>query len=209
MVKAVRIFAEGGGDGKNSKLQFRHGLNKFFNELTTVARDKRIRWDLIACGSRNNAYSDFVNDELHQDPDAAVILLVDSEGPVSERCTPRQHLQQRDPWDMKRCDDNQCHLMVEMMEAWFIADLEALARFYGNDFNRKQIPANPNVEEIPKDVLEKSLRAATRQTKKGVYHKGKHSHEILKRIDPDLVCKRAPHCKRLFNVLTRAIETSA
>lgn len=205
MVKAVRIYAEGGGDGKNSKLQFRYGLNEFFKEIKKIARDKRIRWDLIACGSRNDAYSDFINDASVADPDVAVILLVDSEGPVSERCTPRQHLRQRDPWDMKRCDDDQCHLMVQMMEAWFLADVDALERYYGANFNRNAIPRRNDVEEVPKQEVEQALKAATRQVQKGSYHKGQHSHEILKLISPIKVRKRAEHCKTLFKALTKGM----
>ncbi|MGO9571559.1 MAG: hypothetical protein ACLP5H_28885 [Desulfomonilaceae bacterium] len=72
MVKAVRIYVEGGGDGKNRKLHFRNGLNAFFKEPVSIARTNRIRWDLVACGSRNDTHNDFINDNLLDDPDAAV-----------------------------------------------------------------------------------------------------------------------------------------
>jgi hypothetical protein len=44
--------------------------------------------------------------------------------------------------------------MVQAMEAWFLADREALAEFYGNGFSAQNLPGSPtNIEAIPKDDL--------------------------------------------------------
>jgi hypothetical protein len=201
MVKAVRIYVEGGGDGKNSKLHFRIALNAFFKQPVSIARTKRIRWDVAACGSRNDTHNGFSNDNLLDDPDAAVVMLVDSEGPVTDGHTPKQHLQRRDNWDLRQRHDDQCHLMVEMMEAWFLADVDALADYYGANFSRTSIPRRDNVEQIQKQDVTLALERATRHVQKGSYHKGQHSHELLKLISPDKVRKRASHCDKLFEVL--------
>jgi hypothetical protein len=207
VVSEIRLYVEGGGKGSD-KRRFREGFRAFFKKIDGLAGEKRIQVRIISCGARTEAHSDFLRAiETHHD--ALNILLVDSEQPVDHKLNPKEHLRSVDKWSLPNCSADTCHLMVQAMEAWFIADIQALVGFYGQDFNRNSIPAHQNVEAIPKATLEDSLRSATKKTKKGAYHKGKHSHEILKRIDPDLVCKRAPHCEKLFDVLTKAIETSA
>lgn len=57
--------------------------------------------------------------------------------------------------------------MVQAMEAWFIADVETLKKFYGNGFKENSLPKTSNVEIITKDSLEPSLKNATRNTTKG------------------------------------------
>ena len=65
-------------------------------------------------------------------------LLVDSEGEVDEKETPKTYLQKISAkFDFKNVEENQCHLMAQMMESWFLADKEKLAEFYGQGFNRK------------------------------------------------------------------------
>jgi len=43
--------------------------------------------------------------------------------------------------------------MVELMEAWFHADKDALEGYYKGGFRKDALKANPNVEEIPKQDL--------------------------------------------------------
>ncbi|MDF0552275.1 DUF4276 family protein [Kamptonema sp. UHCC 0994] len=170
MVKEIRIYIEGGGDSEETKTLLRQGFSSFFNPIIKIVRSKKIGWKIIMCGSRNNAFRDFKN-ALEDHPDAFIILLVDSEAAIKKQ-TPWEHLKSRDNWDAPGVDDTHCHLMVQAMEAWFIADVEALKKFYGQGFKENSIPKNLNVETIDKDSLEPSLKAATRDTKsKGEYHK--------------------------------------
>ncbi|MBD2480500.1 DUF4276 family protein [Planktothrix sp. FACHB-1365] len=86
------------------------------------------------------------------------------------------------------------------MESWLIADIDTLAKYYGQGFNKTAIPRNNNVEKIPKAAIESALRRATQQTRtKGEYHKINHGPEILARIDVSIVRKKAPYCDRLFH----------
>jgi len=93
--------------------------------------------------------------------------------------------------------------MVQIMEAWFLADADALEKYYGRDFNKKVLKSNPNVEDIPKRDVLQCLAEATRKTQKETYHKTKHAPHILERIDPAKVRKAAPGCERLFLALQR------
>jgi len=204
MVDEIRIYVEGGGDKKDTKSRVRQGFSGFLKDLVALAREKRIRWSIIACGPRNSTFDDFQT-ALRTHLQAFNVLLVDSESSVN--AGPRQHLQDRDGWDLSNVVDEQCHLMVQVVEAWFVADLSALERFYGENFNSNPIPKNPNVEQIDKNTLHSSLKAATWKTKKGEYHKIKHGPELLKQLDVSKVRNAAPHCDRLFITLKRKMET--
>jgi hypothetical protein len=191
-------------DSKNTKGLLRQGFSNFFNPIKEIVRSKKIGWEIVICGSRNNAFRDFKN-ALESHPDAFIILLVDSEGSVKQ--TPWEHLKSRDNWDAPGVDDTHCHLMVQAMEAWFIADIETLKKFYGRGFRENSIPKNEDVETIEKDSLEPNLKAATRDTKtKGEYHKIQHAYQLLGMVNVDLVRSASPHCNRLFTTITKIIE---
>lgn len=204
MVKEIRIYVEGGGNGKETKASIRKGFSAFFKDIVQMARDRRIKWDIIICGSRNHAFRDFKNALLDRS-DAFIILLVDSEAPVNG--LPWEHLKARDNWDAPGVDDTHCHLMVQTMVAWFIADIDTLKKFYGQGFKENLIPKNSNVEKIDKDALEPNLKAATRDTSKGEYQKIQHASKLLEQLDVTKVRNASYHCYRLFTILTQIIET--
>lgn len=204
MVK-IRIYIEGGGDDNNTKRQIRQGFSNFLKELVDIARNKRIRWQIIICGSRHHAFRDFKN-ALESHPDAFNVLLVDSEAAVNK--TPWEHLKDRDKWESLDVDDTHCHLMVQVMESWFIADIDALKRFYGQGFKENAIPKNPNVEKINKLELESALKIATKDTSKGEYHKIKHGAILLAQVNVTKVRSASPHCDRLFKILAEKMDAS-
>ena len=204
MVKEIRIYIEGGGDGKDTKARLRGGFSFFFKELVQVARSKQIKWNITVCGSRNNAFRDFKN-ALADRPNAFIILFVDSEAPVKQ--PPWEHLKLRDNWDSPGVDDTHYYLMVQAMEAWFMADIDTLKRFYGQGFKENAIPKNINVETIENDSLEPSLKAASRDTKsKGEYQKIQHASKLLEMLDVDKVRKASSECDRIFTTLTELME---
>ncbi len=102
---------------------------------------------------------------------------------------------------MPNIDDEHCQLMVQTMEAWLVADINTLKKFYGKGFKESSIPKNLDVENIDKKQLESGLKAATRGTKKGEYHKIQHASKLLGLLEVDKVRQTAPHCERLFDTL--------
>lgn len=201
----IRIYVEGGGDSRDGKATLRRGISQFLSSIVDIARERRISFQVIACGSRNSTFNDFQN-ALHSHPDSINILLVDAEGPVQQE-NPWEHLRQRDPsWRIPDSPETHCHLMTQTMEAWVIADANALSDYYGQGFNSNPFPGNPDVETIPKERLERALQDATRSTKKGEYHKIRHGPDILARADHTVVCGRAAHCRRLFETLQAMIN---
>jgi len=129
------------------------------------------------------------------------MLLVDAEAAVSA-AGPWEHLRARDGWERPLgATDDQCHLMVQAMESWFLADRSALASFYGQGFQEGSLPDNPRVEDVPKsDVLE-GIAQASRNTQKGTYRKATHSFQILAAIDPGRVEAASPHARRFLDAL--------
>ncbi|HEY0153761.1 MAG TPA: DUF4276 family protein [Longimicrobium sp.] len=199
-MKEIRIYVEGGGD-KDSKAAIRVAFSQFLNTYRLRARSRKLRWDVIACGSRESAYEKFIH-AVDQHGDAFNVLLVDSEGPVQG--TARQHLSRLGRWKLTAVTDDQVHLMVEVMESWFLTAPAKLAAYYGRNFSRGALPANPDVESIPKAAVLNGLDQATRGTTKGRYQKGSHAPDILKLLDPAEV--RAPHCARLLEALDRRLS---
>jgi hypothetical protein len=203
VVTEIRLYVEGGGNAKDTKARLREGFSGFLRSVIDRVREHRIKWKVIACGPRNDAYRHF-KIALEANAEASNLLLVDSEGPVCAQ--PWEHLRARDGWDASGAAASQCHLMVQTMEAWLVADVAALARFYGAGFRRNAIPGNSNVELIDKSQLLSALEAATRDTTKGKYHKTRHAPQILVGVDAGRVRGAAHHCDRLFNILAELIE---
>jgi len=196
----VKLYVEGGGDSRPLHDACRKGFRKFLEKAGLKGRMPRI----VACGSRKNAYDDYCTAIKNGE---AAILLVDSEGPVSAALTePWTHLKTRDNWDKPaNAGNNDCHLMVQAMEAWLLADPVALKEFYGQGFNENALPKRTDIEGLTKPVMKSHLKRATESTTKGDYDKGAHSFEILERIDPKQVIVKSPWAKRFVESLLNTI----
>ena len=197
MVK-IKLYVEGGGKKKKLKSACRRGFRKFIEETGL----KGSMPEIVASGSRRNAYEDFKTRHRNTaDKNEGALLLVDAERAVGEM-GPWQHLKDSDGWDRPdSATDDQCHLMVQAMESWFLADPTALAEFYGRGFQQTALPPNPKIEDVPKGDVLHGIRRATDSTTKGRYDKGSHSFEILAQIDPEKVTDASPHARRLIETL--------
>lgn len=190
-----KIYMEGGSKQKSDK-EIRRLVGLFIEK--TGAHHESFK--VATCGSRSRAHREFVKHHQRNDR-ARALLLVDAEGPVTANSA-WEHLEKLEDWN-KPADvkDEQYHLMVQLMESWFMADQETLQSYYGKKFRTKSLPQNPAIEEIPKRDIEQKLKHATRNTSKGAYNKGKHSFEILARLDPEKVRRASPYADRFFKAL--------
>ena len=190
----VTIYVEGGGGDRQGLQQVRLAFTEFFSEFSGSMPK------VVSCGSRGEAYEDFIV-AVWQNPDAAILLLVDAERRVRGQ-SPTQHLARSpDNWDLRGIRDDRVHLMVQAVEAWMIADPDGLRAYFGNGFNENALPGRRNPEEIPKDDLKRALAAAGRDTKKRGYHEISDGTEILRVIDPSTVRGKCEWCRRLFALL--------
>ena len=203
-MRGIQIFIEGGSD-KNASLPLRCGFGVFLSALREAARMRRLRWSIFLSGSRGRAFRDFQR-ACRLEPERFNVLLVDSEGPVRRR--PREHLRQQDKWRIDQSEEH-VHLMVQVMEAWIVADVAALRGFYGQGFRESGLPDTSDVEAIPKEGLAEGLEQATRNTSKGAYHKIRHAGPLLAKIDANVVREKAKHCERLSRTVLDIIEAQA
>ena len=193
MVK-TKVYVEGGGR-KALDRECRKAFRAFLSKAGVVPNSVVIE----ACGSRGEAYKTFSADFGKGLP---AILLVDAEGPVSTRST-WQHLKSNNNWDRPSgATDDQCHLMVQIMESWFLADVKTLESFFGRGFRRQTLRGNPNIEDVPKEDVENRLKRASRDSGKGRYSKGAHSFNILAMLDPEKIKKASPHANRFIEALS-------
>lgn len=193
----IRIYVEGGFEG-STKSNCRKAFRTFLEKVVRPGS-----FQVIASGNRAAAFDDF-RAALQQHRADYILLLVDSETAVE--AAPWQHLNRREGDNWQRPDgasDDQPHLMVQVMEAWFFADKETLAAYYGQGFQRNSFPRRHDVEQIPKEKVFRALRDASRHTQKGEYHKTRHGFDLLEKIDPVLVRKASDHANNLFAVLQR------
>jgi hypothetical protein len=200
MVK-ITIYIEGGGDTRRQQASCRRGFSDFFEKLN-------IKANIVACGGRQFAYDNFCIKLKKLNSNEHCLLLVDSEAPVATT-TKWQHvfLRQGDGWKKpNNATEEHLHFMTECMESWFMADKQALATYYGKNFNKNALSKNTNIENISKQDLYDTLKKATRNTTKGSYSKGEHSFEILRKIDAKRVVICSPSAKKLEKRLNELLN---
>ena len=207
MVRNVAIYVEGGGQTSATKDPLRRGLAQFLKPVVDVVREKRIRWRLVVCGGRQQAYEAFV-DAVENEPDVYNMLLVDSEEPIPISTGPWTHLRNRrgDAWQQPPgADDARCHLMVACMEAWFLADPAGLKRHFGSQLNESKLPRCDEAESRGKDAIYIALNSAVAAAPAREYQKIRDGAKLLETIDPGVVRMHCKWCNRLFNTLGTAI----
>ena len=101
--------------------------------------------------------------------------------------------------------ERHCHLMVECMESWFLADRETLKSFFGQGFDDGQLPAKARpFEAIAKLDIYKALERATHNCKtKSQYGKGENSFKLLAEISPEKVAAESTWAARFVAELKK------
>ena len=200
MVTTIRLYVEGDS-------QLRRGFIRFFGRQIKQAGERGIRFDIRLTGSREKTLAAFLIAN-HQNSADLNLCLIDSDriddGTLWEELLRRKDRHPR--WRRLRTPEREhAHWMVQAMEAWFLADRAALRRYYRQQLRERAIPGSEStVEDVgsPASVL----RAATRNTRKGRYHKTQHAPDLLELVDVDKVRRNAPACERLFATLDGALQ---
>ena len=207
---SVKIYVEGGGVGERSIKNCREGFRRFFERLL----QGKGRVKVVACGGREDTFKAFKLAHENRKPDHYAILLVDSEGPVETHGSPWDYLKAMDKWEKpETSEDDQAHLMVQCMEAWFMADREAVVEYFDEGVKIAHLPASDNedIEGISKEKIAAALGKAARKvrkargTEKQGYDKVQDGFSLLALINPDKVCKASKHAHRLRETLKRKL----
>lgn len=197
MVK-VTVYVEGGGQEGKLQSKCRRGFCEFFSKAGLSGHLPEIR----ACGGRDDTLQRFRIALRQARIDEIPLLLVDSERDVRPNSSAWEHLSARDGWERPRdARDDQAHLMVQSMDAWFLADRTQVEKFFGAGFRRNALADRTDIENIPKDDVLSQLESASRNSQKGSYHKGRHSFDLLAQIDPNRVVQCSPYTQKLLETL--------
>lgn len=194
----IKLYIEGGGDSAFQDTLFREGWQTFFQKAGLAGRMPRI----FRGGGRNATFDAYQTAVRTKKPDELPLLLVDSEALISEDTAAWAHLAACDGWVRPpNVGDDDAFLMVCCMETWFLADREALKKFFHDCWRDSALPQWPNLETVPKETILEKLAQATAGCGKKAYSKGKRSFEILKVISPVIVEAKCPGAKRLLDRL--------
>ncbi len=213
----MQLIIEGGGDPASSK-PLKQAFRAFIRRAVPNCRyPPRI----IDSGSHDDSLKFFAQQLRRKD--VTSILLVDSEAPVPDGVGKIKFVNNKGKLYSNQGEHSlpeevadQVYSMVQMMESWLLADPEALANYYGQDFHAANLPRNPNVEQVSKTDIERGLTAAVRNTGEKHYHKVKHGFDLIgkadeqrppsemskrRSVDPTRVRVASRHCNDFLNKL--------
>jgi hypothetical protein len=221
-VTEIAVYIEGGGNTAGQKAELRRGFDALFAQEKSKAGERRGSLRFVCCGGRQQAYEAFIN-SLTVNPKTMNALLVDSETAIApvpankaQDATVRiAHLRRKDGtegrgqgdgWALSDDLAGRVHLMVQCMEAWIVADSDALESFYGANLRKDKLPKRSNLEEESKADIYTKFERATEETQKGEYGKIKHASKLLALIDRQKVANRCPRFAIFQKWLNDSIE---
>lgn len=207
MVKRhVRVYIEGGAEGRTADRDFRRGWKKFLNELHELARTNGYHsLEVVRGKGRGNAFRRFTKHKTEHPGDLCV-LLADAEtvAPSGAQVWSIVASREGDNWQCPSwATERHLYLMVQFVETWLLTDQNALQQFFKRGLDLSALPTT-NLEDRSKNDIEDALRRATRDSSKGSYRHGQ-AHEIIEIVRPDRV-KTLRHGQRLFYTLSSLIK---
>ena len=198
---AIKIYIEGGGEGKHLEIAFQRAWTKFFQAAGLQGRMPRP----MRGKGRKNTYDLFCTAFKNRKTDELPLLLLDSEDAVAQGDTAWQHLKKRDQMDRPQdAAEHHAYLMAQVMETWLLADPDGLRTCFGSKFKVEKIPAWPDLEAQSKQSVFDALDKATTDCSEKQYAKGKISFEALACVSPKKVKEKCPQAERLLTFLAES-----
>lgn len=201
--RKVTVYVEGGAtDNDLLRTECRKGFQKFAEAagIQGVSFNSR--------GGRNQAHAAFCTALANRKWDNIILLLVDSEDPIKPGTGKWTHLESRKDNQLQRPEnatDEHVFLMVQCMETWLVADVDAVKKQFGNGFTTAPFKEWKNLEEVPKPTIFDALKRATHGCKPP-YAKGTISFEALGNVSPAKVAAACSHANLFIDRLRKHIE---
>ena len=135
MKRCVRVYIEGGAEGRTADSDFRRGWKQFLNELHETARTNGYHsLEVVRGKGRGNTFNRF---KMHKRvyPQDLCVLLVDAETEVPENAKVWDVVAQREGDNWERPDwatERHLYLMVQFVETWLLTDQDALQTFFNH-----------------------------------------------------------------------------
>lgn len=181
-MRMIRIYFEG-------DRRLREGLREFLKVEVDLAVGRKIKVDFVGAGKKqadqacSNGQKDY--------PKAYPFILKDAEGPL-----PRHRPKHTYYW-------------VEVMESWFLADRDAIAKALGSCVKVRSLPNPSNVEQIAKARVFKLLSASTRPCGQEKHYDDSHppllAGRIFQVLDREKVKAKSTECRRFLGALNEII----
>jgi hypothetical protein len=177
-----------------------------------------VRPKIIACGSRNDAFSAFKTaiSDFEPDDNVVPILLVDAEGPVTSDDA-WDHLEKRDgpTWAKPKSSvANEVFLMVQCVESWFCADHGALIEHFGPKYDATKVPKAVNGKDIEchdrtlvVSRLSDGLHNINMNARKKRRYEKTDAFEIVGLLDEKKVCEASKHLRYMKKRLKELLHT--
>lgn len=201
---SAKIYLEGGGgrqDSKYLKVACRRGFRQLFESLGYSGKMPR----LVACGSRDNTFSD-LKTACKNRKDEYVAMLIDSEDPVSDPEKTWVHLESRDGWERpENSSDEDVLFMMTCMETWITTDRKALKEVYGDDLQESALPSSFKIEWKQRHEIQDALIHATRNCSKP-YSKGKVSFDLVGDLNPRVLEEHLVAFRRMKRILDEKLS---
>ncbi len=192
----VLLCVEGGGEINATSNIFRNNFARFFAKSLPGHDQIKVQ----ACGGRDDTIALF-NRAVREKVADVILLLVDSDGLVPDGMSAKEYLRSKTSRLWANAKEDQIHLMVQCMEAWFLADREALAEFYGQTVSKSKWLRRTDIERI--EDAEELLKKATKNS--GKEYVKSHGFFLIGMVNPDKVRKVAKHCDRLLRKLEQEL----
>lgn len=194
----VTIFLEGGDDASK---ECRRAFSKLFQDAGLSKLP-----GIIACGSRNEAYSQFCN-RWPGKRDEILLLLVDSEAQVHG--AKWDHVAQRDGdgWTAPPgATEDHLWFMMQCMETWVVADPETLSKVFRDCLLPNALPPLFELERRSKSDVQAALQQATsRCDRSRKYEKGRRSYQVVIKLKTAALSNNLPHFRDLIAHLKRLL----
>lgn len=87
------------------------------------------------------------------------------------------------------------------MEAWILADEDAVRTYFVGKIPENALPKRRDLEAVTKQDLDRALQRAAEASAKKRYQKGRDSFRLLESLDPVRVRGRCPWAARFFEEL--------